>query len=128
MKRKKHFVLIDDDIMTSRIHQSIIRKQHAEKELVLFEHAGIAFDYIRHNLPDLIFLDLHMPIVDGLQFLKLMDDHKICADVIVVSSSTDPDERSLLKSYDFVRGFITKPLTAEKLKMMLERTEKYSEI
>ncbi|MEJ2901284.1 response regulator [Pedobacter panaciterrae] len=117
---KKHVVLVDDDLMTIKVHQALIRNQHREKQVVLFNNPGNALDYIKQNKPDLILLDLHMPNIDGLRFLKMLDESKISIDVVIVSSSVDPMDRTIAKSFSFVKDFIAKPLTDEKVKSIFD--------
>ncbi len=112
----KHIVLIDDDAITNRIHQLLIQRLDKDKKLVSFDHPEKAMDYIKVNLPDLILLDLHMPEIDGWGFLQMMESQQLVTDVIIVSSSIGPVERSKAKDFPFVKNFLTKPLTAEKLK------------
>ncbi|WP_449439379.1 response regulator [Pedobacter steynii] len=92
-------MLIDDDLMTIKVHQALIRSQYKEKQVVFFNNPDNALDYIRHNKPDLILLDLNMPNVDGLQFLKVLEDNKIAIDVFIVSSSVDPSDKIIATSF-----------------------------
>nr|WP_068891626.1 response regulator [Pedobacter panaciterrae] len=117
-QRKKHVVLVDDDLMTIKVHQALIRNQHKEKQVVLFNKPENAFDYIRQNKPDLILLDLHMPNIDGLEFLQKLDENNIFIDVVIVSSSVDPLDRTIANSFSFVKDFVAKPLTHEKVKLI----------
>lgn len=117
---KRHVVLVDDDLMTIKVHQALIRNQHKEKHVVLFNNPEAALGYIRQNKPDIILLDLHMPNIDGLQFLQMMDDNNIFIDVVVISSSVDPVDRTTATSFPFVKNFITKPLTSEKVRLIFD--------
>ncbi len=78
------------------------------------------------DLPDLIFLDLYMPLIDGWQFLtefeKQMTQSKQQATRIVVTSST-PNERDIPKSVDHpkVIGHILKPIALDSIKEMQTR-------
>jgi len=119
-QEKKHVVLVDDELMTIKVHQALITSQHKEKHVVLFNNPEAALGYIRQNKPDLILLDLHMPNIDGLKFLQMMDDNNIFIDVVVVSSSVDPIERTTAHSFHFVKNFIAKPLTSEKVKLIFD--------
>ncbi|TDQ06394.1 response regulator [Pedobacter metabolipauper] len=119
-RRKRHIVLVDDDVMTNKIHQALIKKHHAEKQVVLFDKPGAALEYIDKHHPDLILLDLHMPEIDGWRFLEMMQAHHMEIDVIIVSSSIDPKERTRAKSYEFVKDFVSKPLTHDKVKLMFD--------
>lgn len=116
----KHIVLVDDDVITNRLHQMLIKKHHADKKIALFNDPEIALGYIKENSPDLILLDLHMPEIDGWRFLHMMEEYNIFIDVIIVSSSIDPRERLRAKSFMCVKDFYTKPLTSEKVKQLLE--------
>lgn len=116
----KHIVLIDDDVITNRLHQMLIRKHHSDKKIALFDDPEVALGYIREHTPDLILLDLHMPEIDGWKFLHMMEEHNVFIDVVIVSSSIDPRERLRAKSFMCVKDFYTKPLTSEKVKQLLE--------
>ncbi|WP_316820696.1 response regulator [Pedobacter gandavensis] len=115
-----HIVLVDDDIITNRLHQMLIRKHYNEKKIALFNEPEIALGYIKEHQPDLILLDLHMPEIDGWKFLQMMEEHEVFIDVIIVSSSIDPRERLRAKSFMCVKDFYVKPLTSEKVKQLLE--------
>lgn len=69
------------------------------------------------GLPDLILLDLNMPIMDGWQFLdnftKIETDKKII--IYIVSSSIDPVDTEKAKQYSIVSNFVVKPISADKV-------------
>ncbi|WP_316841147.1 response regulator [Pedobacter gandavensis] len=115
-----HIVLVDDDIITNRLHQMLIRKHYTEKKIALFNDPEIALGYIKENKPDLILLDLHMPEIDGWKFLQMMEEHEVFIDVVIVSSSIDPRERLRAQTFMCVKDFYVKPLTSEKVKQLLE--------
>ncbi len=73
------------------------------------------------NLPEVIFLDLNMPIMDGWQFLdkfiQIPTTKKII--IYIISSSIDPADFEKAKKYDEVSNYIVKPITVDKLKEIL---------
>lgn len=75
----------------------------------------------KEQLPDIILLDLNMPILDGWQFLeefiKIPCNKKIL--IYVVSSSVDPEDVLRAKSYESVSDYIVKPISVAKLKEVL---------
>ncbi len=77
------------------------------------------------KLPDVILLDLNMPILDGIQFLeefiKIPCKKKII--IYVVSSSVDPEDIQLAKSFKNVSDYIVKPISVKKLKEILKDIE-----
>jgi CheY-like chemotaxis protein len=78
---------------------------------------------IRANkkLPDVILLDLNMPVMDGWQFLDefLREPTPKPILIYIVTSSIDPDDVNRAKIYDAVTNYIVKPITLETLKNIL---------
>ena len=75
-----------------------------------------------NNLPELILLDLNMPVMDGWQFLdeftKIKTDKKIT--LYIVSSSIDNEDFNKAETYEVVSNYIVKPITMDALKGILE--------
>ena len=99
--------------------------------IIVFENGKEALDDLRFMLktnkemPEVIFLDLNMPIMNGWEFLdelKKMDLKKKIG-VYVVSSSIDKMDEEKSRKYDMVIDFISKPLTTNKLKQLLVTAE-----
>lgn len=109
----RHVVLIDDEPIVNRLHQMLLKKYGQERTIIDFADPAAALEYVLKNKPDLIFLDLNMPEINGWEFLKLIEENKIGVSVIIVSSSIDEHEKVKAKSYPFVQDFLSKPLTSE---------------
>jgi len=75
-----------------------------------------------NNLPELILLDLNMPVMDGWQFLdeftKIKTDKRIT--LYIVSSSIDNEDFKKAETYEVVSNYIVKPITMDALKDILE--------
>lgn len=122
-------LIIDDDPIQLRIAELLLKKSDAFKSTT-FLSAGLALDYIRHNqqnasfLPDVIFLDLNMPKLDGWEFLNLYGQllPTICKSirVFIVSSSIDQRDHKKSVEYSFVNGFISKPITPETVSEIID--------
>ncbi|MFN5706366.1 MAG: sigma-70 domain-containing protein, partial [bacterium] len=92
-------------------------------EIQIFSLAQEALDFFansdENNYPQLILLDINMPIMNGFVFLqeysKLLGERSNKIDVFMLSSSVDPNDIRKSEDYSFVKGFISKPLSLEHL-------------
>ncbi len=120
------FFLIDDDTMSNYIDTKLIQRLMLVQEVKVFNYANIALDELKRLLliepikfPDVILLDIHMPYMNGWQFLEEYEKFpkavlKKCK-LFMFSSSVNPNDIEKSKSYKAVKGFISKPLTSDKL-------------
>lgn len=114
-------MLVDDNDTDNFISRRIIEITKFADEVVIKNSGKSALEYLESNktnverLPDLIFLDINMPIVDGFVFLYEFEkfDYSIkdkCK-VIILSSSDNKRDIDKIVNNDHVIKFITKPLT-----------------
>ena len=124
----KRILLIDDDAVINMINTKLITRNF-DFSVSAYTDAQEALDQFRiwlssspDLLPDLIFLDINMPVMDGWEFLKEFQKlpEKVLekCNLFMLSSSIDHDDVEKAKSYTAVREFISKPLTPDKLKML----------
>lgn len=122
---------VDDDPITLMLCKMVISRAAFAKEVITAQNGEEAlnyFDELRLNnlgaeirkYPQLIFLDLNMPVMGGWEFLDhfskpdYADVFKTCK-VIVLSSTIDPDDIKKAKTYPMVLDFLSKPITKEML-------------
>ena len=120
--------IIDDDNLYLKIVQRIIESKKLCKEIIIFKNGKDAIDHFKSiindsnmkKIPDVIFLDLNMPIMDGWEFLdeflKIPRSLKKRITLYVVSSSIDPRDINRAKSISLVEDYLIKPITYEELK------------
>lgn len=123
-------MLVDDNEIDNLINQKMIEASGIAKHIYTHTGARSAIEFLRNMekldgssttnvLPELIFLDIDMPLMDGFQFLdefgKMSDVTKEKCGVIMLTSSISPADVNRSKKYDYVRKYINKPLTLENL-------------
>ncbi len=114
-------LLVDDNETDNFISERIIQLTNFSHSTVVKNSGKEALDYLKENknnpdqLPDLIFLDIDMPIVNGFIFLyefeKFSDVVKGKCKVIILSSSDNKRDIDKIVNNDHVIRFLTKPLT-----------------
>lgn len=128
MKRIKLTYLIDDDEIYIFTTKKLIEKVDFCEEVAVFENGKEAIDAIKftiknkNELPDVILLDLNMPIMDGWQFLDefIRIKSKKNIKIYIVSSSIDPSDIARANTYNMVSNYIVKPISREKLQEITE--------
>lgn len=132
MSKKLNILVVDDDLVAHLLSERVLTSfSWIDKIYKAFngrEGLQILDNYCRGLLamPDLILLDLHMPVMDGFQFIeelkkmKCLESQEILT--VVLSSSTNPKEIERVKALG-VRHHITKPISTDMiLKVILQET------
>jgi len=123
MKQLNCIMLIDDNKIDNFFHERVIRKNNAAKEVIAMESGQAAIDHIKAGdillQPELIFLDINMPGMDGWEFIehyKLLDNSLQKAMIVVMLTTSDnPDDIARARTQGILSDFKTKPLTKEML-------------
>ncbi len=120
MAGKKTIFIIDDDDIFILIAVANLKKNCSDVEIVTSSNGEDALKLLSSHRPDVLLLDINMPVMDGWEFLHELEnlgDFKNCS-VFITTSSVDPDDQRKAQKYALVKGFIEKPLSAEKIKSL----------
>ncbi|UOE51781.1 response regulator [Mucilaginibacter sp. SMC90] len=117
---QRHSVaIIDDDIIFHETVKIILKDNWLNASFYMNPEPVYNALYTNRNkhaeIPNIIFLDLDMPLMDGWEFLDLFNNlHRSLVkpvSIYIISNSVDPADQKRIKAYPFVKSFISKPLT-----------------
>lgn len=125
-KKLNSILLVDDDPDDNLFHQIIIKEMNIVNKIDIVINGIEAIAYLKDENqlpPDIIFLDLNMPKMNGWEFLenyKYLDVvQKAKVLIIILTTSANPDHVRRAKEIQDVTGFETKPLSREILTEIL---------
>jgi CheY-like chemotaxis protein len=127
-KKYRNIMLIDDNEIDNLINQKMIEAADITENIYVCSSAKSALEFLRNVehldvadkvLPDLIFLDIDMPLMDGFQFLNEFDRFGAAlrkkSKVAILTSSINPQDSAQSRTYSFVKKYLNKPLNNESL-------------
>ena len=130
MKKLHSILLIDDDQATNFIHKFILEKEQCAENIICKQSGQDALKYLTTQVnndyphPDIIFLDINMPGMNGWEFIeeyKKIDIKQKCNKIVVMlSTSSNPLDKEKANAIDQINRFISKPLTAEVIEAIIK--------
>jgi CheY-like chemotaxis protein len=127
-KKLNSILLVDDDPDDNYFHQIIIDKMNIVNNIDIVVNGIEAIAYLKDKNripPDIIFLDLNMPKMNGWEFLdqykNLSISQKAKVLIVILTTSANPDDIKRAKEIKDVTGFETKPLSQELLIELLHQ-------
>lgn len=124
-------LLVDDDETTNYVNKRLLTHLNVAKEIKIMNNGQEALTYLQNAAagngeinPDLIFLDIKMPIMDGFSFLDAFENQEMGNDkpiiILMLTSSASFYDLERLKNYKKVKKHISKALTNADVREILQ--------
>jgi CheY-like chemotaxis protein len=124
-------LLVDDDPDDNFFHRLVIEQSGLCDEVRMAEKGLDALHYLTHTdqpgyqRPDIIFLDINMPGMNGFEFLehyhRLPEDQKSRLLLLMLTTSLNPIDQKRAGAFSEVNGYHTKPLSLEMLQEIVDQ-------
>src|ERR1700712_1828474 len=121
--RYKLCLLIDDNFIDNFVTRKILETSNFAEEIVVIQSASESIAQLQSKAiePDVIFLDIRMPLMDGFEFLQEYDKLNFGqqkSKIFMLSSSLDPGDFRLSTQNKYITQFIHKPITKKVLEAL----------
>ena len=118
-EEKQRILIVDDNQMNLLLARKILSGEYI---VDVVSSAKAALVFLEETIPDMILLDLHMPELDGFQFLEIVKADDRLKDIPIICLTADDDHDSELRCFELgALDFITKPFIAEIMRRRVER-------
>ena len=131
MKKLKRVLLIDDYEADNFLHEMLFEEMYCAEDIVTKLNGREALDYLTTPqdgelpTPDLICLDINMPVMNGWEFIEAYDalDEDLRGGVVLMmlTTSLNPDDRARAEQRGCIADFVSKPLTRDSLANLLSK-------
>ncbi len=128
-KALSRVLLIDDCEATNFLHKMVLEESGLVENIDVVYNGCEALEYLTSRVegeypkPDLIFLDINMPVMNGWEFLdrydELEENQKAGVVVVMLTTSFNPADEKHAREIQLINNFQSKPLTQEKLEEVL---------
>lgn len=112
-------IVICDDSSFARKQMARALPDNCDLTVTFANDGAQGIEAIKQHDPEIVFLDLNMPVMDGYQTLQAMQDTGISSRVVVVSGDIQPDARKRVMELG-AQAFIKKPVNREEITALLE--------
>ena len=128
VSNKLRVLLIEDDTIEVMKLKRAISSLEMNHELIEAKNGEEALTILKKNtvLPDILFLDLNMPKINGIEFLKILKKDQVFRFLPTIMLTTSSNRKDILACYDIgVAGYIIKPLKYSDYVAKIEKALNY---
>lgn len=121
-------MIVDNDQVNSFVLKNIITRNYSEAVISMYPDGADALKHLQElssveeKFPEIILLDIYMPIMDGFEFLEKYThefNHKP-TNIFAMSNSLSKDDQQRANEFEVVKGFITKPLIYNNIQFIID--------
>jgi CheY-like chemotaxis protein len=130
-RTKLNVLVVDDDIIYQFTTQKTLEATGYTNKIFVCSNGEEACQLLKNNLsnmqdiPDVIFLDINMPVMNGWDFLRAYDSIQLSLSkdvrIFLVSSSVDQADINFSRQFSSVQDYIVKPILKEKLSEIFQK-------
>ncbi len=127
MKKVGNILLIEDDHIAIFIAKTNLDRIFQYNDLLIAHNGEEALNLLKsiedpNLLPDLVLLDINMPLVDGWDFMDHISELNLKKEIpiFILTSSIDPSDIRKSQQYSEIKGFLSKPITTQALDEILQ--------
>jgi response regulator of citrate/malate metabolism len=113
-------IIVEDDPMVAQINRRYLSEFQDIEVIGLFGNGKDAINFILQNAVDLVILDITMPILDGLEFARIMRENRISSDIIVVTAANDIEHLDEMLRYGVI-DYLVKPFDRSRFNKAIDK-------
>jgi CheY-like chemotaxis protein len=129
MRNSQPILLVEDDAVDVMTIKRALNDVGSENEVIHFVNGELALEYLKsddHKEPCVIILDLNMPRMNGLEFLRILKAEPELKKIPVVVLTTSTNEKDIGESFEnCVAGYMVKPADYEKFVDIMKTISSY---
>ncbi|MFH1945794.1 MAG: response regulator [Acidobacteriota bacterium] len=118
MSSNKPILLVEDDIVDQMTVKRALKEIHVTNRLIIANNGEEALFYLQNDTyekPTLVLLDINMPKMNGIEFLKVVKEDDILKKIPVIVLSSSKEDSDRIDSFDLgVAGYMVKPVDYKK--------------
>ena len=128
MLANKNILLLEDDVVDVMTIKRAIKQLSISNKLLVKENGVEGVEYLENcdALPGIIFLDINMPKMNGIEFLEIIKKNKDWAQIPIVVLTTSKDQQDKFATFSKgISGYMVKPVDYPQFKDMISTIKDY---
>lgn len=131
MSQAVHIMLVEDNVSDQVVIERALEDGEIKGQLSVFSNGQEALDFLhsneaKQNMPNLILMDINMPILNGKQTLQAIRAHDDLKHLPIVMLTTSSRDKDVIESYRLgVNAYLTKPVSNVDLVNTIRQLEKF---